>query len=262
MATKDVCCYLGAGVLSVAKKSSYDAKLSGLREFGNTKDFTITPTVSENKTPNFMTRAGGDACVTQIIESVMVKFTAICHKMDNLALALYGDYTAVATAAVVNEALVAFEGSIVPLSNLPNLSIAPVITDAATDLITYVEGVDYAFTEAGALIILDGTTIPVPLLGVPNIHVDYTKVAQQDLQMFTTSGEDLSLFFSGVNKHDNTQSLQITLYKVSLKATPLDVIKDGKTISELVFEGSVLIDTSKRGTAALSQFGNFLQGKV
>ena len=262
MAIKDVCCYLGAGVLSVAKKSSYDAGLSGLREFGNTKDFTITPTVSETKTPNFMTRAGGDACVTQIIESVMVKFTAICHKMDNLALALYGDYTEVATAAVVNEALVAFEGSIVPLSNLPNLSIAPVVTDAATDLITYVEGVDYSFTEAGALIILDGTTIPVPLLGVPNIHVDYTKVAQQDLQMFTRVSDELVLFFSGTNRDDTGQLAQLKLFKVKLKTAPFDLIKDGKTTSELVFEGVVIADENVPAAGGFSQFGQFLRSKV
>lgn len=262
MAIKDVCCYLGAGVLSVAKKSSYDAGLSGLREFGNTKDFTVTPTVSETKTPNFMNRAGGDACVTQVIESVMVKFTAICHKMDNLALALYGDYTEVASAAVVNEALVAFEGCIVPLANLPDLSIPPVITDAATDLITYVEGVDYTFTEAGALIILDGTTIPAPLLGVPNIHVDYTKVAQFDLQMFTNVNDELTIFFSGTNRDDAGQLAQLTLYKVKLKAAPLDIIKDGKTASELVFEGVVLANEDISATGGFSQFGQFLRNKA
>lgn len=262
MAANDICCFLGAGILSVANKKSLDAGLSQFRMLGNVKDFSVTPTVTTSSTPNMMSRAGGELCSVQIVDNVMVKFTVTCHDIDNLALSLFGAYTQVAAAAVVNEAVLAFEGCISPLANLPDLSITPVITDAATDLITYVEGVDYAFTEGGALIILDGTSIPAPLLGVPNIHVDYTTAPQNDLQMFTASGEDLSLFFSGVNKHDNTQSLQITLYKVSLKATPLDVIKDGKTISELVFEGSVLIDTSKRGTAALSQFGNFLQGKV
>lgn len=110
-----------------------------LREIGAVAGFLFAGNVSalsfdvseDTKTLNDYTQPGGGTYnEVKRITAVEMKFTAHDLSPDNLARALYGGATAVAAAAVTNEALTVYPGTYSPFAAMHDTSITPTVVPA------------------------------------------------------------------------------------------------------------------------------------
>ena len=254
-------CFKGRGRIALALRSAFLAKTAGLIAVGNASMLDLNISEKSEDVPDYTTSAGGNDCNVRLIEKVEFDLSMSHWTPENIARATLGTGTAdnVATAVVASEPHVAHPGAIVPLDNVPDLSVV-IVVKSVDDLTTYTAGTDYTVTESGSIEILAGTTIPAPTItagvGQPNIHVGYTSVTHSVIQLLTNKSQDYVLHFDGVNLVTGNPA-QFDLFNVRLSpGKKLSAL--GDTVGRIDVTGSVQRDLSKPvGSVGnpLSQYG-------
>lgn len=263
METKKYCCFKGRGKILLADSLAYAARTMGLVHAGNSPVLNINVTETTETVKDYTSPAGGTHCNFREIDEVQGNMTLLCHTPRNLIRTLYGAGAAdnVASAAVVGEPVALFLGSIAPLANLIDESVAPVVTsfDGATP---YTAGTDYTITPAGSIEHVAGGAIPAPTItmgvGAPNLKVNYTRKAQTVIQIAAAPSEPQFLHFDGFNVGETPPTaVHFSLYKLRLStAATVQLVAD--QLSRLEFTFLAERDQSKPlGSLAnpLSQYG-------
>jgi hypothetical protein len=263
MATKQYCCFKGRGEISLVEYAKRIARTAGLVPVGNAPVFNLTATETTETVKDYTNPAGGTACTVREIDTIGIDLTLRCHSPRNWSLATSGagDDQEIASQAIVDEPHVLWPGTVEPLANLIDESVAVVVTSVDGNT-TYAPGTDYEVTPAGSIRSLAGTTIPAPTVtlgvGQPNIHVSYTRKSQQLIQLYSKPTPDMSLHFDGYNVAEKPiVPVHFDLFRVVFgPAATVTVV--GDNLAQLELKGTVERDpTRAAGTLdnPFSQFG-------
>lgn len=257
------CCFKGRGNIALVSYAAMLAMTAGPMPVGNAASLVVNVSESTERVRDYTSSAGGTHCSSRELEGAEVVIDLMCHSAENLVRSLYGSGATdnVATAAVVDEPLVAWPGAITPLADLPDLSVAVVVKSTDAEPVTYVAGTDYLLTEGGSIIVLEGGSIDAPTVtageGQPNIEVSYTRRDQSLVQLLTKQSDPVFLLFDGVNIMEGGSTTRFSLFKVKFgPAQNVSLISDNASRMQLT--GDIQRDESKpRGTAAapFSQYG-------
>lgn len=232
--------YIGKGSIYIKVKGSTDP----LRPIGNCDELTFRPGEEKKTLGDFQNSGGGAANTLRRITGVEMGFRMRDFIGENIALALFGASTNVASGSATNEAVVSRLGSLVPLAK-----IGPTVT-AVTNVAgttTYVAGTDYEVT-AGGLWIPTASAIPAG----DTIHVDYTYGAQSVVQALTTAGKDYQMRFSGLNEAQSGKAVVIDVHRFRAGPTQ-EMALIGDDYAALPVNGDALKDTDVTA-GGLSQY--------
>jgi len=223
MALKD-CCFIGKGKVYLRKKADFcptsaNPNPNDFYPAGNVAQWQVE--ISENviTQPDYQSKAGGIECSIREISDIQLNLTFACYSIRNLGLALLGTNEPVtAPVAVVAEPhTVQAVCEFVPLLQMPDLSVAPVVGDGTT---TFVEGTDYVVTPTG------------------------------------TGSSDYEIVIDGINQAD-CKPFQVHLFNVRLSpASQADFIGVGE-FATLEISGTVQKDACKINASGLEQYGTF-----
>lgn len=100
----------------------------GFLEVGNCSALTFGVTEEEKKLKDFTEPGGGTRNSVKRIDTVTASFTMHDVNAPNLARALYGSVSAVASATVTDEAHTAYPDAMIPLAFMPAATPAPTVT--------------------------------------------------------------------------------------------------------------------------------------
>lgn len=135
--------YSGQGIFYVGDRNAQGGP-DGLRPVGNVPAMEIS--IDVTKFEHKEACSGLRATDLTLVQDKTVNFSMTLENASaaNLALALWGETAVITGAAVATESHIARMNKVEPLANI-NLDsgVAPVVTDTATGLITYVDGTDY-----------------------------------------------------------------------------------------------------------------------
>lgn len=192
----------------------------------------------------------------QLGKTATVNLTLDHWTAANLALALYGTSSVVASDTVTAEALPAglAQGDFVRLAGVDVSSV--VVKDSAGTPATLVLGTDYEVTSAkhGTIRILgdlSGYTAP--------FRADYSTAGGTNVSMFDTAPSELWLMLDGVNTADANAPVKAELYRVLLDPVGSAALKSPDGYGSLELTGSVLYDETKASDAVLGQFGRLIE---
>jgi hypothetical protein len=118
----------------------------GFLEVGNCSALGFGVTEEEKKLKDFTEPGGGTRNSVKRIDAVTASFTMHDINANNLARALYGTVSAVATAGVVDEAHTVYEDTFVPLTFMPAASPVPTVV-GAPDGVTRANSTAYALGD-------------------------------------------------------------------------------------------------------------------
>jgi len=169
---------------------------------------------------------------------------------ENLALALYGNYTPITGDIVAAETLSTALPTLGDRYFLAHQKVsALVIKDSAATPVALVKGTHYTEdTDFGAVTFLDVTGFTAP------IKAAYTYGAVTDIGIFTAPLPERFLRLEGINTADSDKPVLIELYRVAFSPLKnLGLITDDLNKFEL--EGSLLADSTKPYDATLGQYG-------
>ncbi|MGY8903718.1 MAG: phage tail tube protein [Burkholderiales bacterium] len=232
--------YLGSGQVYARIAGS----AAGLLPVGNVSELTLEAS-EDKKTLKDYTRPGGGtyASVTRI-ENVTTKMTLHDLNKTNLARAAFGNAITIESDTVVDEAVVAYLGALVPLAHIGATDV--VVTNAA-GITTYVLGTDYEVQGGGLLILAGGSIVQAAPLLVSYTFPDYSKI-----EGITQSAVILELHFEGLNEADSGKPVILDIFRAQLSPSKaLSLL--GDDFAELEMEAEVLKDPSKSGVG-ISQF--------
>lgn len=206
----------------------------------------ITETVEE--LPDYTSDAGGNACSSRAIEAVELVGTLYDFKPENLALAVFGEQEAVASAAVADEAIDAFaDGALNLLAHMPTPGTV-VVTDPAGPTV-YTEDTDYTVTKGG-FIVIAGSALATAIAGgtgTPKhlaVEVDYTKLAHDVVAGLTTSGKLVQVVVVARNRADSGKGEVWNFYTVQLgPISGLNIIS--REFGSFELKGECIADTSQ-----------------
>lgn len=224
------------------------------RDVGNVDGLSID--MSNEVYEHFEKRTGNDLVDLRLTRKnkASLKLTLQEFSKENLALAMYGESTAIASSTVTGEAFpTVVVGDIVRLKKPRASSI--VIKDSAATAATLVAGTDYEVISA------DHGTIKILNLGAftQPFKADYSAGTATNVSMFTGSGQELWVKIDGQNMADGAKAVLAEFYKVSFSpASSLALIADSD-ITNFEMDGAALYDASKASDATLGQFGRIVQ---
>lgn len=189
--------YSGQGSLYIATRDPATGKAQGFVGVGNvpelsidieTTDFTHKESESGNRLEDLVITQEKSGTATFTMENV---------SQDNLAVALWGDTTAVTGATVTNESHKAYLGKKIAL-DFPDVSAVTVTSDPAGT--TFTEDTDYVLdAKNGTIEVLTGGTITEG----QQILVNYTYAASKKLEAFTkVAAPERMMRFEGLNTVD------------------------------------------------------------
>lgn len=199
--------YFGSGQI-YAREYGTDAPLVAV---GNCSQLNLSPQTEGKELPDYTTPGGGLANSFERNKGVDLAYTFHDFSPDNLARALRGESTTVASGTATAEPHAAYEGGFVKLDMIPS-AITSVTDTAGTT--TYDEDVDYE-VRSGGIYILAGTSIPAPVSGANNIKVTYAYAAQKTVDAMVDSAKFYELVFAGLNEARSGKVTTIHCYKVS-----------------------------------------------
>lgn len=192
---------------------------AGLLEVGNCSELSYEAATNDIKIQDFTRPGGGNAKTVKRIEGVTVKYKAHAYNIANISRALYGESTRVDSGTVTGEGHKAFPGGLILLKN-PGAS--NVVIKAGS--VTWDEGVDYEFTDAGLpKIKAEGGKA---LAAGTEITVDYSHGAHVVIQGLVNSGRRYRHVFVGLNEADTGRPVVIELYRVVHSPSSLQMISN------------------------------------
>jgi len=237
MATRS---YIGKGKIYLKPYGSAE----GFTAIGNASQLQANIAEDKKELLDYTSAGGGLVNSLVRISSVATSITVHDLSPENLAIALRGTTSATTSVvAIVAESLVCYTG-LNPTARIINTSVAPVVTSSPAGT-TYVAGTDYNISPAGITLIndtLDGDTL----------LVSYTPVADDLIQALTSSAQEYTLLFDGLNEAASGDAVIIKMHKVKFSPTSaLDVI--GDDFAGLEMSADVLADTTIT-TSGLSKY--------
>ena len=216
---------------------------AGLLEVGNCGELSYEAATNDIKIQDYTRPGGGNAKTVKRIEGVTVKYKAHSYNIANISRAIYGASTRVDSGTVTGEGHKAFPGGLILLKN-PGAS--DVVIKAGS--VTWDEGVDYEFTDAGLpKIKAEGGKA---LAAGTDITVDYSHGAHVVIQGLVNSGRRYRHVFVGLNEADTGRPVVIELYRVVHSPSSLQMISND--FGGMDFTADLEKDGSKG--AGLSQY--------
>lgn len=232
--------YIGSGKIYLRDRSG----TLGLIEVGNCSklDFAVTEDVKELK--DYTQPGGGTQNEVRRISSVESSMTIHDISASNLARALYGAASAVATATVTDEA----HNDVNPGDFVPTLFLAASITTVKKGATVLSAVTDYEVRNGGIYILTGGT-----LIAGDDILITYSKAATDVVEALVNSGKEYELVFAGLNEARSGKKTRVTAHRVKIGALQnLSLI--GEDYAALEVTGKLLKDTTKNGTSVSQYF--------
>lgn len=237
--------YLGSGELLIRE---YGAAAPFLR-VGNCSALNFSPQTNTLSLPDHTKPGGGTRNRVDRVTSVDMAYTFHDFAPENFARALRGTVIDIAGGTVASEPAVAYEGGYTPLAYLAE-TITSVKSSDGED--TFAAGTDYVFVDGG-LEIPEGSTIPAPVDGAPNITVSYTYAAAERVEAFTQSAKQYEALFLGLNEARSGKRVRVRVHKLS-GGVMEQLALLGDEYGQGSVTGSLLSDTTKG--VGLSQYFN------
>jgi len=209
----------------------------GLKQVPGVIDFNVTPKakvitqISKDRATEGQVTA---VASTQEPAELKLKFSAFNSKM--MAIAMMGESSVLSGGAqtVTNEVIAAKLDCFVKLVNRNITAGSVVVTDTATDLVTYVEGTDYTVNYAVGMIQPLSTG---SMTNAESLHIDYACAAYSGFATVaaTTTEVVAYILIDGVNKADG-ENVEIEIDEAHLTpSSPVDFMSD--KYSELDLSG-------------------------
>ena len=230
--------YIGKGEVFIQKRGTAGAKMVPIGNCSSLK-FGIA---EDKKELQDYTRAGGgllDSVTT--IKSVTASMSVSNLSPENLALATRGTTSAVASATVTDEAHAGILlGSLIRLAKVPDVT-APVTVKKGATVIA--SAGNWEINGAGLWI----AAAPADLLANDDITVSYTALAGDVVQALTTSNDEYTMIFSGLNEARSGKPVIVTVHRLKFSpAASLDWIADD--FGQLEMSADVLADATVTGS--------------
>lgn len=230
--------YIGKGEVFIQKRGTAGAKMVPI---GNCSalQFGIA---EEKKKLNDYTRTGGGLLDSlTMIQSVTASMSVSNLSPENLALATRGTTSAVASATVTDEAHAdILLGSLIRLAKVPDVTATVTVKKGATVIAS---AGNWEINGAGLWI----AAAPADLLANDGITVSYTALAGDVVQAMTTSNEEYTLIFSGLNEARSGKPVIVTVHRLKFSpAASLDWIADD--FGQLKMSADVLADATVTGS--------------
>jgi len=245
--------FSGQGVVMIGRRDPTTGNPIGLRPVGNVPDMklAIGTTVVEHKGSQDGQRATDARLQTEI--KVNCTITIENWIAANLAKALRGDATTLASGTATDEAIIGFPGLVTALRYIKVAAV--VVKQGATTLTRYTDGTvpwDYKLNaDAGSIMLNDAVLmayvgyVPTsPVTAGAALTVSYTYVSQQLVDPLTQALNDSWLRFEGLNTVEENAPVIVDIFRFSndpLKE--LALLSD--TFGQFVLEGAVLKDDTR-----------------
>ena len=238
--------YIGKGEIFLGPYAGGAAMVS----IGNCSELTFSHATEKKELLDYTSAGGGKANSIERITGVTTSIKAHDINAKNLSLGAFGSTSAVTAAPVTAEEHAAYKGGLVPFTYVPDLSIAPVITNTAGTT-TYAAGTDYVLTGAG-IYVLAGGTITDAIAGADNLKVSYTKKAVSVVEALVASAQEFKLIFVGLNEAQSGKQAIVSTHRFKPGAAQ-NVSYLGDDYASLDLPGEALSDSLITG-AGLSKF--------
>ncbi|MCW5650544.1 MAG: hypothetical protein KIS62_12425 [Ramlibacter sp.] len=189
------------------------------------------------KQQDYSRPGGGTRAQVKRVSSVLLKATLQDLNPVNLARAVFGATAAVASAAVTDEAHVAYKGGLIALAHLNPSAVTLTIDSTPVDA----EG-NFEVRPEGIFVLDDAADIS----DGDDVLVSYTHGAYDLIQAITEAAPVLEMRYAGVNEAMQGANSMVDMFKVQLGATKgVGLINDD--FAKLEIEGEVLSDPTKTG---------------
>ncbi|WP_293932136.1 hypothetical protein [Iodobacter sp.] len=220
---------------------------NNLQRIGNTSKLSLTIDDESKELADYENPGGGIADAITRIKEVKVALTLHNLNAANLAIALFGNASSIASGTITAESHTAYKGALI---RLDKIGASAVVVSNSGATITYVAGSDYQVSGAGILI-PDGSSIA----DASTIKVSYAFGLQNIVEAITATGEEYTLAFDGLNEADSAKPCAVDLWRVRFSPLKsLDLIDDD--FSKIELEGKLLKDESRpMGTSSYFRYG-------
>lgn len=233
--------YIGSGKVWLRELGGSGA----LTQVGNCSALSFAVTEDTKELKDFTQPGGGTYNEVRRISAVEMSATLHDLSAANLARALYGSASTVASATVTDEAHADIVGGeLVPTAFLPST-----ITTVKKGASTLTVNVDYTVEPSGIVPILGGAG---GLVAGDDITITYTKAAQDVVQILVNSGKEYELLFDGLNEARSGKRTRVRAWRVKIGALA-NLALIGEDYAAMEVSGKLLKDTTIVG-AGLSQY--------
>lgn len=217
----------------------------GLIFIGNCNSLEYAAEPQEIEEQDYTTPGGGLDASVQRISSLTLSYNARHFKAENMARAIYGSATDVASGTVTGETHKAWPGALILLKNpgATNVVVTPAASGSALVL-----GTDYTLDAAGFPVILDGGAVTTAGL---EVEVDYSFAKHATIQALVKSGKRYRHVFVGLNEARSGKPVVIEVFRVNHSPASLSFI--GDEFQGMEFTAKVEKDPTKIGVG-ISQY--------
>lgn len=234
--------YLGKGKIYLEQIGSS----TGLIKVGNCSEYSLALNEDKKEQKDFEDAGGATVNTVSRIDSVTGNLTVLDVSAQNLAKALRGLVTTVATGSVVAEphANAKFD-TFIPTDKLADMT--TMVVKNTGGVVTYIEGTDYTIGNSGIIPIAGGT-----LTDGQAVELTYTNRDAFDVETITAAGLEYKMVMDGLNEADSGKPVLITSHRVKINpAQALQLITEDFGTLPMTFD--ILKDSSIVG-AGVSQF--------
>jgi hypothetical protein len=236
--------YIGVGKVHLRVAGS----AAPLRFVGNVASLAFRVTEDVKELRDYTQPGGGTYNEVRRVQSVESSIRMHDLSPENIALALFGDVSAIAAEAVSNEPHTAYQGGLVKTLFPINTTVDPVVNLAGSPSTLFVEGDDYEVSEAGITIVEGGDIVDGSA-----IVIDYTKAAGNAVEVLLNSSQEYEMVFAGLNEARSGKAVSVHAYRVKIGAAQ-EIALIGDEYAAVEVAGKVLKDTTKNGTSVSQYF--------
>mgnify|MGYP003520805283 FL=1 len=230
--------YIGKGEVFIQKRGTAGAKMVPI---GNCSALKFGIAEDKKELKDYTRTGGGLLDSVTTIKSVTASMSVSNLSPENLALATRGTTSAVASATVTDEAHAdILLGSLIRLAKVPDVTATVTVKKGATVIAS---AGNWEINGAGLWI----AAAPADLLANDDITVSYTALAGDVVQALTTSNEEYTLIFSGLNEARSGKPVIVTVHRLKFSpAASLDWIADD--FGQLEMSADLLADATVTGS--------------
>lgn len=230
--------YIGKGEVFIQKRGTAGAKMVPI---GNCSALKFGIAEDKKELKDYTRTGGGLLDSVTTIKSVTASMSVSNLSPENLALATRGTTSAVASATVTDEAHAdILLGSLIRLAKVPDVTATVTVKKGATVIAS---AGNWEINGAGLWI----AAAPADLLANDDITVSYTALAGDVVQAMTTSNDEYTLIFSGLNEARSGKPVIVTVHRLKFSpAASLDWIADD--FGQLEMSADLLADATVTGS--------------
>ena len=211
---------------------------SKMYPIGNVTDLNVAINEDEKSLQDFQSAGGGKLNSLRRVQDAQVSMAMSDFKSENIALAVFGNASALTGASVTDESVIGYLDGLIRLANASPSNVVLTSDPAGT---TYAEGVDYEVNSAGLYVPLTATFADAAAL-----LASYDFATQQVVEALMNSAQEYEMVFAGLNEAQSGKAVVVDLHRIKFGATSgLPLI--GDDFGSLPLTGEALKDTSKGG---------------